>query len=614
MPIVGEGLKQNSKLYANPMDQFASQFLNTVTAVRENGAVDLFETPHQALLRADTRQELKDLFVSECVDRNEFLQKHSSALEREDQIAMFEQQFENDAKAIQEHTSASSFNPVIGMTFPIHKNILMNNVFDKVIPKFVATTPRWTESMETRIMVDREGNEIDMFKEQHKIYDVMINTIPFKDVVVPLPEDASIDIVKDIFKAPKENLSTASNVSAVCVKSFCENGDKFYDFTDNTEKAMTDALASSLGSREQAVWKKIKPERFTPGYGEFSRQIMFQVKVQVKVSEDNGVTVTTKEIIGSVFGKIDANRVSISSPNTEIKAVNLAARLETSSATMATPTVRWKVRTDVFEIDDAIPVNTTVSPEELKDISALYQVNQVTKLMTLFKTVLGEFKDRFLRAQLDDSFNNMAADSKLTGSFDFAPREQYALDHITYRHATFMDALDTHVTKLIQVLNDPNMTVSIVGRPDIIRKIAPQEYTYQTPSNVGPVQLDFVRTVTTSEKRLYQFVSSDKLRGNNNLIVILCPRNTDRIVYRVYDYQMFVSNEIRNAANPSLPAIHAFERFKFVEYQPVQARIMIFNPTGLRTHKQNTDPIGPQGMRNDFDTATGFDADLVTTP
>jgi hypothetical protein len=60
-----------------------------------------------------------------------------------------------------------------------------------------------------------------------------------------------------------------------------------------------------------------------------------------------------------------------------------------------------------------------------------------------------------------------------------------------------------------------------------------------------------------------------------------------------------VSNEIRNAVNYALPAIHAFERFKFYEYQPVQARVKILNPTGLKTWVDNKDPMGQNAM-NDF--------------
>ena len=86
--------------------------------------------------------------------------------------------------------------------------------------------------------------------------------------------------------------------------------------------------------------------------------------------------------------------------------------------------------------------------------------------------------------------------------------------------------------------------------------------------------------VNTKDNRVYNFVGSDKMRDTNELMVILNPRNTERICYRIYDYQLYISNEIRNSANSNIPAIHAFERWKMVEYQPVQGRIQILNPSG----------------------------------
>jgi len=143
-----------------------------------------------------------------------------------------------------------------------------------------------------------------------------------------------------------------------------------------------------------------------------------------------------------------------------------------------------------------------------------------------------------------------------------------------------MDIFDTFVTDLLYILNDEDVTVSIFGRPDVIRKITPTDYSYQAPSSIGPVSLEYTRTIATSDNRVYNFVSSQKLGASNDLTVILNPNNTDRIIYRVYDYQFYVSNEIKNADNHVLPGVHAFERFKFLEYQPVQGKFRVFNPSG----------------------------------
>ena len=127
-----------------------------------------------------------------------------------------------------------------------------------------------------------------------------------------------------------------------------------------------------------------------------------------------------------------------------------------------------------------------------------------------------------------------------------------------------MNTLDQFITGLITVLRDPNMKICIIGRPGLIRQITPVEYTYESPSNVGPIELDFKKTVVTSDKREYNFISSDKLFGNDNLIVLL----------------------IR--------------------------RLFVANPTGLREHLPNVDPVGSMYTNNDlgsvythYDTTTG---------
>lgn len=145
-----------------------------------------------------------------------------------------------------------------------------------------------------------------------------------------------------------------------------------------------------------------------------------------------------------------------------------------------------------------------------------------------------------------------------------------------------MEYFDSFVQKMLYVLNDPNMSVSVFGNPDLIRRITPTEYTYQAPASIGAVDIDFTKTVVTSDKRVYQFVGSDKLRGNQELIVTLCPKNSDRIIYIIYDYQMYMSNEIRNSGNFALPNLCCFERWLFDSYQPVQGRITIANPSGFK--------------------------------
>lgn len=566
---------------------YAESFRDVAKEVMNEG-VDLFLEPQKALQLPQTRNILKNFYTENCYDTREFETVdagHAAALIEDAQL-MAEAQFENDLDAINEHTNLGAYNPVIGMTFPLHKNIMMNNVFDKgAIPKFVAREPKFTISMEQRILVTPDGQEIDMFKEQYKMRDAIDATAPFKEIEMTLPQtEGATDVLAAIGATDEDNLSIDTHISAVKMSAFLATGDI------NPE---TGEPVDADGNVE--FWLPVNL-RFTPSYGEIDRIISSEVKLTARDETD---PTQTKVVSDVITGFTRDNKFTLMSANGVISAVKLNARLDTSSAMVKTCNVRWKVRTDIVEIPSAVPINTTVSPEEVKDLGALYNVNQLSKVLSLMKTALGEYKDGTIKKELDRSFQTMPAENKFATTFDFAPRAGYALDHVEWRYKTFMDYLDSVATGLYQVLNDPNMTISIFGSPELIRKITPTEYTYQTPSNIGPVELDFVKTVVTSDKRVYQFIASDKLRGNANLIMVLCPRNTDRIVYRIYDYQLYVSNEIRNMANPALPAIHAFERWKFVEYQPVQGRIKILNPTGLTNIAPNDDPIGGQYM-SDF--------------
>ena len=520
---------------------------------------------------------MKNFFIEQSYDPNGM-----TATEINEHVNDMSELYENDREAVLEHVSGADMNPIIGMTFPLHKFILMNMVFDKgAIPKVVAASPKFTIGMEYRILVDTEGNELDMFYQQNEMTDAIEATAPAITFDVALPMLDTQEIVHEQLGglAGVDHLHIDTMVSAVKVTGvYFEEGDILPDpVTGYVEIGGELATTETAGTYD--IWVRVRAP-FNPVYGDIERGMMQPVSYRYKVLNNAG-EVEIAEVKGILSGSMNNDRLNIVDLKGVFNEVRVTSRLDTSNARHTTCSVKWKEKTDIVEIGPAIPINTTISPEEVKDIAALYNVNQVTKIMSLYKTVMGNYKDDKIKRSLDESFKTMDSRSKLYTQFDYAPRESYTGDHIAWRRATFFDFFDTQITQLLQVLNDPNVVVTVFGAPDIVRKITPVEYTYQSPASIGPVDIDYKKTVCTSDKRVYQFIGSDKLRNTTELIIILCPHGSDRIIYRIYDYQMYLSNEIRNADNPSLPSIHAFERFKFVEYQPVQGRINILHPSGL---------------------------------
>ena len=561
----------------DPMTNYVQSFAEFSKNLLNESGIDIFEEPKKVLRRPATKEALKEFFCSNFIDENKNDPFMNDPGYLEDQYAMMEQQFENDVEAVFEHADMGDYNPVIGMTFPVHKNILMNMVFDKgAIQKVVAEGPKFTMSMEKRILVDTNGNEIDMFLDQNKMTPAIDASNPVYDIELTLPEMGTTNVLAACGGTKLDNLSIKTHITGIQIeKCYIAEGDFMPDANGFIRKNGPIATAADAGEFTD-VWFPVDI-KFQPGYNQYERS--FNAPIELVVREDATKNI---KIVDSLAGTMDKNTFTVICAAGNVKKVMLSAELDTANHALDTCSVKWKVDTKLIEIPNAIPLSVTISPEEVKDLAALYQVNQLTKIMSLMKTTLANYKDDKIKQYLDESYDRLDDRSRGYMEFDYAPPTGYALDPLTWRHSMFFDAFDTEITRMLQVLNDPNMVITVFGDPDLIRKITPTSYSYTTPANVGPVELDYKRTVVTSDKRVYQFIGSDKLRTANDLIILLMPHNSNRVTYRLYDFQMYVSNEIRNFQNPALPAVTAFERWLIDEYQPVQSRCKILNRSGLR--------------------------------
>ena len=600
MPVLGQrksAMIGSTGITKDPMYALAKQFTDVAHNIMNESGVDVYANPTVAMNVSAASDALKDFYVNESAPECDLQDMDERAMHEAEMEALFE----NNRDAILENAVAGTYSPVVGMAFPLHKNLLMNTVFDKAMPKTVTVSPIWTMTMETRILQTPSGEEIDIWKQQNRIFEAMESSAPFKQVAIKLPEVESVDILKDVFKATARHdaLAIDTHIDAVAVKTWAKEGDVKLNETTLAEEGKVETADGELA----VTWVPVRLN-FVPAYGEYNRTLT--QKVVIPTSQDGQ---TYEDLATVISAYMKDNKFGIFSGDAKILGVRMAAKIDTSSAMIKTCQVRWKTVTTAEEMPNCNPINVTMSPEEVKDVAALYNVNQATKVMSIIQAVLGNYRDDKIHNYLDESFVRLPDEARVSTAFDFAPRQGYYADHIEWRQKTFMDYLDTVATSMLQVLNDPNMTISVVGRADIIRKITPTSSytTTQTPTNVGPITLDYCKTVVSSENRVYQFISSDKLRGNDNLIILLKPRNTNRILYQVVDYQFYLSNEIRNSENYALPAIHSFDRFKVQEYQPVQGRVKILNPTGLKEPVVNDNPVGVNSMND----AMGLNAPFI---
>ena len=249
---IGNSAYRNDPLYA-----FAKSFTEAANNILTVENYDLFAEPTRAVRCAGAKEALKDFFCENFVDPAD---TYHSAEDLEAMREEAEAQFENDITGICENNYMSEYSPMVGMALPIHKLILMNNVFSQgnVLQKVTAVQPSFTISMERRILVTPEGEEIDMFLEQNRITDAIEATAPTKMFDLDLPQaEGATDIIGLLGGTTSDELSTVTRICGIFVEGvYFAEGDHLPDedgwYTNKGEIATAaDAGAKDVWFHEQ---------------------------------------------------------------------------------------------------------------------------------------------------------------------------------------------------------------------------------------------------------------------------------------------------------------------------------------------------------------------------
>ena len=289
----------------DPMHGLAEQFSYVATTGLEE-SVDLFGEPSKFFMTPSLKQQMKNFFITESYDPQD--PKYADPEAINEHIADMGKLFDYDLQGLMEAAPLGAFNPVVGLTFPMHKNLLMTTVFDKgAIPKDVAAGPQFTLTMETRTLYSPDGREIDMFLEQDKIKDVVEAAVPRKDIILALPEDQQTDVLKLLGvtnKTTTTNISRSTRVTKVIIKNvYVLKGAEIYDPTDTDnpiKPATADGVANAVIS--------IPPIHFVASYGQYDYS--FQERLDLKVATNAG---TTKDVYGNKMVPLEDKEKQIKS-------------------------------------------------------------------------------------------------------------------------------------------------------------------------------------------------------------------------------------------------------------------------------------------------------------
>ena len=141
---------------SDPIRAYAESFNRTVANIVTEGSYDYYGETKEALKDTAAQASLRKFFVENSYDPQEL-----KPYEVEAHLENMNQLFDNDLKAMNEACAVNTFNALVGMATPMHKNILMNMVWDKGgIPKKAAPSLRFNRTMEIRKLVTPDGETL----------------------------------------------------------------------------------------------------------------------------------------------------------------------------------------------------------------------------------------------------------------------------------------------------------------------------------------------------------------------------------------------------------------------------------------------------------------------
>jgi len=255
----------------DPIREYAEAFNNTVKNIVATESIDYYADTARALKTDSAKSALRKFFIEGSYDANAMKPYEVEAFVKEQNL-LFENSYN---QMVSEASSLASYNPLIGMALPMHKNILMNMVWDKGgIPKKTADGPKIVRTMEIRKLVKPDGTEIDMFTEQNKMTAAMRSVNPWVDVELPVGEIGETEIVSQFLNGSEtlDHLDVETYISAVKIPGVYYAEGDVLPGDDGFVPVSGGTIATSATAGEYDTWYRVK-FRMAPGYGDIKRQI-----------------------------------------------------------------------------------------------------------------------------------------------------------------------------------------------------------------------------------------------------------------------------------------------------------------------------------------------------
>lgn len=576
--LYSEQIEKNNKniRVSKESKALAENFINLDESLMATFNCSIARNGMSVLQDPSVRDFVKQSFIEGAFDPLNFDADEDAINEH---IEFLEKKFDNNIKAMfntilesagtNQSLGLTNLNAIVGLSLPISKDILMNNMFVNTLPSMVADNKILNKQFEIRRLIDPvSGNSIDLYREQNKIFELLYKSNPTK--IYSIQRGETVNLVEKLSLGQNENIDNVK-VAKVTVSIDLKEGDIMPDGS-KVESDKTEDVTLNLGGL-QLNQTYNDPTLYYP--------IQFN-------GRNVGAFVLTRRY----------NELTLFTQDEKVKSVEVICVKDNSVLSTTPPRVEWEIRSEQISIDNQVFVATNYTPQTVYDHKTLHNVDILGTIIETTRTVLEDYKDVYLIESLNADFERMHPTQKVTMEVDFAAKDGYHDSIQAWIDNIFPFRLNDMIDSLFRIINDPNAEVLIYGKPSLIGKVMPKNESgkitnFRSP-NRSNQNVEFAKSTYSMQNRKVSFISSQKLQNkqngsdNNEFMVILNPTN-ERTMYKLVEYQTYLGGEIKPAASAHLPTITAFDRFELIKFEAVQGRIRVLNQSGLRSDQTDAD-------------------------
>ena len=470
----------------------------------------------------------------------------------ENHIDALELLIENSAEQLLSEAFSSNLTPLVGLTFPLLKINWLKNIYKDIIPTVTSDSPVFNLTIEKKWAryQDAEGQWHKKYLPDAYIEDPNFSLEDFSRVRILEGVELALGTQHQLVVAPgnpnEDRISTDMHITDI--------------------KFMDGEVISNLYIQPNSATGTFTHPRIVDGI----KLGYIQGQMDFETGTFSFGYVPTADAVAKTGEVVVFDPAAIT--------VKVYARLSAENH-FRTPETGWEPQHKQFRISDGMHLATGITKETQFDQAKLYNTDAMAMIVETMQDAIGQEKDSAIKRKLSASAERIRNDKDafITSTFDCkVPSQLNSVLPSEWIEKELKVGINKLSLRLNEFLREEDIVCVIMGRPEEVNLLSTDTTMIQGDAKeIGGCKRGY-KFGLYNNMRNFLVVSSEKADAGR-LQLFIFPTCDDKMTYKLFNYQFFITNEYRQSSNMRLPSVAVSDRYLIDEFTPIQGELVINN-------------------------------------